>query len=187
MTQFASSEPFCLCLANDVGLFWVTTQSFVDGSTAHRKGKKIGWDFVLEASESWETWNQSWIGEQVVLKNNVHGVHLLSEICLFKSRSCTPTTFKIHCKNDFSKIVGVYFTRKCYFIQKNSVETIYNQKLLLNFTNNYKEAASNTKLNINYRSRKTETVFSRKMYFSNLLCLLHRFKKKHFFTVYFKV
>ncbi len=173
MTQFASSEPFCSCLANDVGLFWVTTQSFVDGCTAHRKGKKMGWDFVLEASESWETWNQSWIGKQVVLKNNVHRVHLISialRFLPFKSRCCTPTTFKIHCKNDFSLIVGVYFTRKFYFSQKN-------QKLLVNFTNNYKEAASNTKLNINYWSRKTETVFSCKMYSSNLLCLLHRFEK----------
>ncbi len=164
MTQFASSEPFCSCLANDVGLFWVTTQSFVDGCTAHRKWKK---------SESWETWNQSWIGKQVVLKNNVHHVHLISialRFLPFKSRSCTPTTFKIHCKNDFSLIVGVYFTRKLYFSQKN-------QKSLVNFTNNYKEAASNTKLNINYWSRKTETVFSCKMYSSNLLCLLHRFEK----------
>ncbi len=139
----------------------------------------MGWDFVLEASESWETWNQSWIGKLVVLKNNVHRVHLISialRFLPFKSRSCTPTTFKIHCKNDFSLIVGVYFTRKFYFSQKN-------QKLLVNFTNNYKEAASNTKLNINYWSRKTETVFSCKMYSSNLLCLLHRFENIFFYGV----
>ncbi len=50
--------------------------------------------------------------------------------------------------------------------------------MLENFTNNYKETSSNTKLNIKVLNRKTEIVFYRKTYSNNLLYVLFTTSKK---------
>ncbi len=46
------------------------------------------------------------------------------------------------------------------FVEKNGVETIFKQKLLVNFTNNYKEAGSNTKLNKLLKQKNRNSIFS---------------------------
>jgi len=48
--------------------------------------------------------------------------------------------------------------------------------LLLNFTINYEETASNA-LNYTFKSRKTELAYSSKMY-SNNICFIYNYLKK---------
>ncbi len=60
--------------------------------------------------------------------------------------------------------------------EKIGAETIFTQKLLVNFTVNYKEMATNTfELYTRFWSR-TKIVFSCKTY-SNNLCFIYNFKK----------
>ncbi len=75
------------------------------------------------------------------------------------------------------KKIPIRILQGCLYIYYIKFETIFTQKLLVKFTINYKETASNT-INTKFWSRKTEIEFSFKKYFNNLYLQL----QKLFFT-----